>query len=844
MSEPTETAATGIIKKWFPNGNYGFIESKITDKDIYFKLTNWESKTVPPRVGLTVGFQIKITPKRVIAEHVNAKNVSDHVQNPAATRPTTLPNPYHFIKLSAQNAVSDTPVWHDGSDKQAGLSGELRISLTALTPLLVGQWQYQAGQVATPAKDPKHKQESAPTCQLAFFDRAVDKNKSILEPMRLKDGRVVLPGTSIKGMIRNSLAALLSAPMERVAERSYSYRPNANVKDNSLRVARPAVIVAADADTIRIRVLGTLTSVYFVRKNVERLFKNQPVGQKIAGINGAKTHVNENGYKKHIVADMGSHLEPGYYINYDGGIDGDGELHRRFSESQNRQGDCYRKVWINATDYDDGSSHTKELPNEVIGHYLKTLAHLLDDHHGHFASGYPGEGVEEAQRNLKSLKNRWQTRADLVGRLIYVEQDKNGNITSMGHHYYYRWRYADTIRTVWQNHGQAGFTVRAILKPLALETQTDSQGKPEQLSAARLLFGYTSHRDDHSPQPHDQDGTANIGTGSYQRLAGRIRINTAVEHLAADGRNSDADRFVAGGKTLALKPLGQPRPSAAEHYLSQPSNPADLRKQRQDGGQMLTYGDLPALPGIQYDSPAELAGRKFYLHQPDAADNASCYLAATDEHQTSQQAMLARFVTQQGRQFRFTLHFKDLRAWELGALLLVLAPATYLPTVLAKLLELTPQHKNTLQKLLQQINTYHNGQPKKPPLFAHKLGHARPLGFGSVLLHCDQLALLSADADAMPTLSKLALTPNADDLNHWLGACAEKLAGHLTDAAHLEQWCAVHQYAGRTRSAYPEQDGDIFKHHSNARNLHIKNRRLANGPLSAALLKPLVFNPN
>src|SRR5690606_39205524 len=53
--------------------------------------------------------------------------------------------------------------------------------------------------------------------------------KSVLCPLRAPWGKrpVVTPGDSLKGLLRHELGALLGAPMERVAERSYSYRPNA-----------------------------------------------------------------------------------------------------------------------------------------------------------------------------------------------------------------------------------------------------------------------------------------------------------------------------------------------------------------------------------------------------------------------------------------------------------------------------------------------------------------------------------------------------------------------------------------------------------------------------------------
>ncbi|WP_411727712.1 hypothetical protein, partial [Methyloglobulus sp.] len=411
----------------------------------------------------------------------------------------------------------------------------------------------------------------------------------------------------------------------------------------------------------------------------------------------------------------------------------------------------------------------------------------------------------------------------------------------MGHNYYYRWRYANTIRTVWNNNGNPN--VRPILTPLKAElTANENNPKPDQLNATRLLFGYTSDR---VTDPLKQNGSSNIGIGDFQQLAGRIHINSAVEVLK-DGA-TDNSRFLTGDQALALKPLGQPRPSAVEHYLTQPkpenlSTPfvsARLKADRKDGGQMLTYGDLPGR-----DTPSTLAGRKFYLHQPKAETDDSCYRATTDEHINGNLAMLARFVSKPTTDFRFTLRFKDLRPWELGALLVTLEPEKYLKATLIKLKDAKPEanyHKELNNIIAKLPDTDKTVVEKKPPLFAHKLGHARPLGFGSVQLKCDAIQLLTANAaDKLPVLNAYK------DSDKAITALAEKLAGQLTSVDHLEQWCAVHQYAGRTRSEYPNVKGNIFAHHSAIRTDHIKNRRLpeTNSQLSGKLLKPLDFNPS
>lgn len=872
-----QVTETGTITQWEPSKGFGFIESESGVK-FFLHINKWQSKPLLPNEGLTVEFKIESTQKgcdaavqvRVINTPKPASIIDMTVSSNSETR-LSISNPYQFIKLSTQNTVTDNPVWHDGVDSQTSLNGEMSFTLRTLTPLLVGQWQYKANELTNRKLLEPHTE--------------VDDDKAILEPLRLPDGRVVLPGSSIKGMVRNSLSALLSAPMERVAERSYSYRPNAIVqKDESFRRVRPAIIAKVEASQeMQILVLPNAKSVWFGhKKNLispiftgqavdwDGIVKEPPKQKKIKGKlveeDGKPVMEQKNHFisVKSISVNTAKSTEPflnSVFAHYRGGIDGNGILYNAFHNSGKDQAvknngetenvnNAYDAVLIPAEEY--SKAKPLELHATIIEQFLTTLEHLRDEN-GLFASGYPigsPKTYEKVRNFIKEQEKIWkENREKLLGSLIYIELEDNDKITSMGHHYYYRWRYANTIRTFRQSAGQ--YRVRAILAPVAGELSTDDQGKPGQLSASRLLFGYTSHRE---KDPLKQDGLANIGSGTYQRLAGRIHINNALEK-EANGRNNK--RFMDDGQALALQPLGQPKPSAVEHYLAQPRTTDKLKEHRKDGGQMLSYGDLTELPNNNQDTPALLAGRKFYLHQPSAVTDKSCYQSQNPEHIKTKQAMLARFVSRPDTQFRFSLRFKDLRPWELGALLLALAPANYWPSVLKILIALKPEHSDALEKIMAKISNYTSANPSaNKPLFAHKLGHARPLGFGSVLLNCDQLKMLASDSNGMPTLGTTDLNPVSDNVTQWLQACAEKLAEHLTSVEHLENWCAVHQYAGRTRSAYPtalppkpdpkkEPVATIFQHHSNARNAHIASRRLnlKKAKLSTAILNPLPFNP-
>lgn len=217
---------------------------------------------------------------------------------------------------------------------------------------------------------------------------------------------------------------------------------------------------------------------------------------------------------------------------------------------------------------------------------------------------------------------------------------------------------------------------------------------------------------------------------------------------------------------MPLKILGQPKSSAWEFYL------------RQDGGENqppTTYGDLPG------DAGGELRGRKFYRHQPRCRDVSD--IAATDKDINSDQATLARFICRSGTLFRFAIRFRDLRAWELGALLAVLQPGRLAP-----------------------------GDGK---IYAHKLGLGRPLGMGSVRIDIDGLTLSQGKGAAE--------APDTDGFRQEaIKALRERLAG-----VDPSEWLAMLRFEDRGSVDYPRRDGVIFNWHTGLRRDYGKLRRQA-----------------
>ena len=165
--------------------------------------------------------------------------------------------PYGFVALPKELTTS-APIWHDGTSSKDRLSGEIRFELETLTPLLVG---WERGQVGDNESD------WPLPANLPNIDQLANK-KSVLCPLRAPWGKrpVVIPGDSLKGLLRHELGALLGAPMERVAERSYSYRPNSlfpNQPNPRLiariaRVPNDSVEMKALDDNHQVRVPKTL----------------------------------------------------------------------------------------------------------------------------------------------------------------------------------------------------------------------------------------------------------------------------------------------------------------------------------------------------------------------------------------------------------------------------------------------------------------------------------------------------------------------------------------------------------------------------------------------------------
>lgn len=742
----------GRIKKLVAEKGYGFIAE--TSGDDYFfhrnQLIGLDFKAL--KVDDPVVFDLRPSRNkpgtdeayRVRADSTLAPSPPNAIaQRPpiAAARQQTLYPPYRFIPVP-EKIVAAAPVWHDGTHvDEPTYSGELRCSLKALTPLLAANQRYPLS-----AANKRTFEE--------WLGTTLSDDKKVAEPLRLKDGRIALAGTGLKGMLRHSLAALLGAPMERVGEHHFTYRPNLDFSHAEKRVdVRPAFL-APDDNTLEgpsmLWILAGARDAIFIREDawpeIERSIDAHgllPKGISVSGVAPPN--------KNRIDVGLGWKPEENYVLlSYKGGIDGEG----LFGESHNPPTRTYHHVVVRESAVNHAIA--LDLDHEVLKAYKQTYKQtqtvLANVQTGHLSNhpnivGTTRDACRRAIERNTEIED-WQ--------LIYVELtlDKNGlvsaasKVLSMGHHFRYRWAYSSTIRR-WN-----GTELRTCLSP----TPEEQAPVPTALTGVRSLFGYVS----------SDDKDTGIGKGKHQRLAGRIAINHAVSIGTPIFVGSESQ-----GYCIPLPLQGQPKPSAWEFYL------------QQHGGSKLpaTYGDVPG------DRGGDLAGRKFYLHQP-AIRAASDLIAATAGEPN---ATLARFVCAPDTEFRFTIRFTRLRTWELAALLATIEPG---------FLEASSDRA-------------------KAPTYAHKLGMGRPLGMGSVALKVDSAWRRS---DQETRLKEV-------DPKDLFGEGAEKLEKAI-DPSTRARWLAIHRFIDRGLLGYPLPSGpkkrgecNIFDWHTDLRRRYSKARR-------------------
>lgn len=567
------------------------------------------------------GFQNRGGPQQRGGQPQRAVHPPQPARAPAtsSTRTDLRKKPYGFVPLPKE-LTSEPPVWHDGTSSAGRLSGEVRFELETLTPFLVGWRRGQLGDAESDWPLPANLEGAGPLAA----------KKSVLCPLRApwEKHPVVIPGDTLKGLLRHELGALLGAPMERVAERSYSYRPNLKYPDRpegrflEPRLARVRAQATIDIDGSSWPVPEQLDILSMATRDEQAYFPRRERGSRDVI---RPTH----------------NAEP-----YRGGMGGGRALPDAVLSEDARRKLIHTHIDVQQLRVEHSSVRPM---SAVIDQYAATLTHLLDTIEGHFSSRHPNTGMDQQKQGLgREAVMQGAQHAFQPGDLIWVEWDtEKRSIVSLGWHYYYRWAYTDSVRRT------GGRLERRGLFPLGDELKPDADGAPTRLTAVRRLFGYTG----------DNPGSSGIGREDHVQLMGRVSVNAGLE-VVGDA-DTDETRFL---EPTFLKELGMPRPSAVEHYLQQPNFPNPMGG-RPDKAQLLTYGDATG-----YDAPGELAGRKFYLDRNDTYASERKWQDDSEANRLSERSTLALEASKPNRRFRFTIRFHDLDASELAAIVVALCP--------------------------------------------------------------------------------------------------------------------------------------------------------------------------
>lgn len=803
------------------------------------------------------------------------------VSSPPGAEPKrkTKPAPFQFVPVFPDLAVHSPPVLHDGSctADEALWSGEIRCTLRALTPLLAANDGIEWRRVHQDVRD-------AFTSWLKGknITAEVDDAKRVIEPLALpgsdgQPGRLLIAGSALKGMVRASLQTLLSAPMERVQERTFSYRPSLGPK-----CLRPARILKSDERTGRPAELDLLppgARIVFVEEEAVRVlvergkFKNWPacgrqsldhVSSDDLEFNSTKTRLT---YKKGA---RGASLAGYVLLPYSGAIAGDPGAaeteppFRSFAKAHQRlHPDEGGKVFLGVL-YDPPLKNpgawgdAVPVDESVWNSYVRSIAHLANGDHGHLRAHPLGKYLAETAivRGIKAMPSHLGPDHLVYALVEQVEPGQAGRqgkpnkpqlrVLAIGHHFRFRHGYRDSVREAPLGGKES---LRQVLQPLKSERENLPPssgllaGLPKALAAQRGLFGYVSDEESSEGEvPRGSGATGlRLGKGDFEQLAGRVAINMAVER-----NSSRSGRFVSlPGLEMSLVPLrvlASPKPSAVEHYLVQER----VGPPPGHGGTLRTYGDV-----VSDKDLSELRGRKFYLHQPVAAREQSCFALVNPSDKRakigesfaacSQHAALARFVLAPGAEFGFTVRVRDLRMWELGALFLAMASQQAIAPLVQAVPQLQPPQSQS-EKLAKWIEKHVTSGAASPsgeaPLLASKLGMGRPLGLGSVSIAIDE-ALRLQDADVAEgrdaTLCAEVLADDAGLIQRAVKALLQKIHKDL-GPGKFRRWCEevlwpwleAHRYRGRASYDYPteEDKGErtILAYHSKLRVDHVKGR--------------------
>jgi len=749
-------------------------------------------------------------------------------------------NPYAFEPLDVEQAIVDEVVWHHGV-APAGValhSGELQIEIEALTPLLVGHSQFPAEDVAE-----QELNDFLTSLDLERDDLLPEgKNKKVLLPLRagwLTDEPVLLPPDGLKAVVRAGISALCAAPMERVAEQHFSYRPNLARKESGMIKRYVGVIESINfhgSEIHQIRmVLYPMVDCIFVHNPTALGILTNCINQLPCDLDfqgqwwdalRTEFHNGRIMLKVKPIAAPESWLQQQRYscVRYHHGLDGKADWATRFAEQHDRPRPTLHPAvlvpFAGRQRFNESETCTLTQASSALNQLNATRRLMEDEAIGHLQGRENDVGVPPAHVRLAVPEPN-----DAM--IVEVLNDAgNQSVLTLGHHFNYRVAYADSVRTqlVWSEANGFSSEERPEVRPRPEEGLEDAGGTSSptgRLSAARGLFGFVN-------QAHEHHGKLQLGKEAMGRLAGRMAFNHAVEQECNEPLQ---DRFYGDNTDywVALPELGSPKASAVEHYLQQAEHETH---DPYAAGELWTYGDDYTLRGSDSakalwvsSRSAGLNGRKGYPHQIEvisSADHFDLTLpfrwgALNIGELANDRAALARWISRPGRRFRCTLTVQDLRDWELGAVVAALEPVRWAAWL---------HHRLNEQQDAVDIpfTKAHLLSAERELGYGLKLGHARPLGLGSVAFRIKGWNDTSAGPKVVEEQGINALVESA-----FSALWATLLpAGPLALAAfdkRLAAWLRMRCLFLPLRT-YPKPNGGaVFDYHMQHRRAHAEARR-------------------
>ena len=283
----------------------------------------------------------------------------------------------------------------------------------------------------------------------------------------------------------------------------------------------------------------------------------------------------------------------------------------------------------------------------------------------------------------KNPKNRFDEKKGVLQEglpIFYCEPEAGKPVTLFGQSPNFRIPYSP------KNDGKAASAVDFIPKEV---------GESDKIDLVDAIFGFVRRGQENQEQIDSEDQKEK----REQSRAGRIFITDAKYKSADDGiwlaDNQD--------ETITPRILASPKPTTFQHYLVQPEN-TEAKKE-----ELKHYGKPIKETGIR--------GHKLYWHKGNVSKDRIKTNAYEDEIREKQSQYTKIKPIKAGVYFEFTIHFENLTNVELGALLWILTLA------------------GDYQEKLVWLNL--DGKDK----YRLSLGMGKPLGMGAVMIENYELIL-------------------------------------------------------------------------------------------------------